>query len=301
LRGSLSGQRPTGIIEVGAGHQADRREALAYRLRPMPVLRVRRLHVLMAATVLLFAAGLAVLLLPSSEDRRRDALREAPDRVIGHGPVRLALRLSLVDAGGTARTVAMTSEIDAAAERAHTRLAEVIGPGDLELVALGRILFLSVPEARSEALGARWLRVDAGSLAAARGAGVGPLPDPLTVLHSLEGTTGDVERVRRSGDLTLYRFAIATETLAGLDGSDHEAWAATLLPLGPRMSGEAYLDGDGFPRRMRLVSDLEARGRIVAVLDIDEIRQGITIGVPPDDATREVETVAEALRLVSDP
>src|SRR5688500_4383743 len=148
-------------------------------------MHARRVLVGAVAVVLLAAIAAVLLREPVPPTVRR--LRGAPSLVHGADPVRLRLELSLVNPDGTMRSVDMESEIDEERDRAHTTLADVIGPGDLELVAQGSVLYLSVPDARQEELGARWLRVAADSRAAARGAGVGPLPDPLTVLHALEG------------------------------------------------------------------------------------------------------------------
>ena len=261
-------------------------------------LRRRGSRAIGAAMLLVLAAGVAAIVLRDDSDPAEVRVRSAPRHVLGDGPVRLELVLTLVDEG-VARAVESSAEVDAATGRAHTTLADVVGPGDLELVAEGSILYVSVPEAKQQAIGARWLRVSTDSEAAARGAGVGPLPDPLTVLHSLEGAT-DVDEVATQDGLRLYRFEISVGALAD-GGDDRVAWAEVLSPLGSTLSGEAYLDDDGRPRRVRVRSELPGGRTIVGLLDVEVIGEGLTIGVPDGEAVRGVDTVAEALRIVSEP
>jgi hypothetical protein len=260
---------------------------------------VRRRGLLFGVVLLVLAIGVAALVLRDDLGPGLRALHAAPMRIRDAGPVRLELELSLVYPDRSGKTVTSTAEIDDERDRAHVELADVIGPGDLELVAQGEVLNLSVPAALQEELGVRWLRVAVDSAAAARGAGVGPLPDPLTILHALEGARGRVETTDADRDLTLYRFEVSVRELADRGGDDRVAWAEVLYPLGPTLAGEAYLDDEGRPRRIRLTSDLGERGTIVALLDVETITEGITIGLPPTDATLGVETIAEALRMVT--
>lgn len=248
--------------------------------------------------VALAGIGAAVLIAPSppgAEERVRSATRHLHDA----SPFALHLQMTLEKPDGSTYTVTSNATVDDGSDHAHQELADVIGPGDLEIVTEARKLYVSVPEALQAAVGARWLRVDARSRAAARGAGFGPLPDPLTVLHALDGATR-VSDETIADDLRHRSFLVDLDAIRTRD-EDGEDRAAVLAGLGRSLEGDVWLDADGRARRVHLVADLGDRGRIDALLDVTSIGEPVAFGIPRGTDVRIVADVDEALALLSRP
>lgn len=263
--------------------------------------RSRWLPVLVA---LVLAGGLAAAatLVPGYENRRiTGRLVRAVEAADRSGSYALTLRLSLVDPSGRSTSTDASADVDVTADRAHVRLPPVVGPGNLELVSQGTILFLSIPAERQAAVGgARWVRVNARSTAVARGAEVGPLPDPMTIRAALAGVTGPVERIgsRRIDGVaaTGYRATVSIRELEARLAQPGRAHVRSLRRLGPdRLRAEVWLDKAGRARSLRLTASLGREGKVIAHLRVGGFGAPVVIGIPPNDAVHPAATVAEAL------
>lgn len=256
--------------------------------------------------VLAATLATAILRVPGHANREvTRRLASAVERSAERDFYSLGLRLTLVEPNGASRFTEGTAELDARNERAHVALPPVVAPGGLDLITQGTILFVSVPDARRAALGgARWVRVAAITRSAARGAGVGPLPDPFSVLSLLEGVTGKVRTVGTTEidgvAVTRYRATTSLDTMAQRVGRDGAASVRALRRLGrDEFPMEVWLDAKGLPRYLAVTADQGPGGRIVAQVRVSGFGEPIVIGIPPNDAVHPATTFSEALALVS--
>jgi hypothetical protein len=259
-----------------------------------------------ATGVLVVGIVAAGVLVPGFANRRLiDRIATAPDRSADHKYFSMGLRLTLVDAAGTSHFTEGTAEFDAVNDRAHVALPPVVAPQGLDLISQGTILFLSVPTDRQAALdGARWVRVAAVTESAAHGAGVGPVPDPMSVLSLLAGIKGKVHTIGTAKldgvSVTKYRGAVSIRTMSARVGREGAASVRALRRLGrDSLPVEVWLDGDQLPRYVRVVADQRAEGKVIAQLRVGSFGQPILIGIPPNDAVRPATTFSEALSLVA--
>jgi hypothetical protein len=249
-------------------------------------------------------AAAAFLRRPSAEFER---VRDAPAIARETGGFTVAMVMTLVPKdGGPSRSTSATSALDERRQRAHIVLPAVLDPNgaELEVVSQGAVLYLLIPADRRSALGdKRWVRVNAGTPAAAQGAAVPPIPDPLSLLASLEGVVGGVARVgaETPGGVhtTRYRATVDLRTMAKRIGPERVALYNALARLNrSRLPVEVWVDERGRPRRLQIEADLGASGRIVADLAIGNFGRPPMIGIPPEDAVVDAADVAEALRTV---
>lgn len=268
----------------------------------------RHVRLLWGVVIILLAGGIAagaVRLRALPNERRVDALQSAPVKARESGAVSITMVITLARPDGELLSVTASAQLNAKEERAHVELPQVIGPGGLELVSQGSIMYLSIPEGRREPLGnKRWVRVNAGSAAGAQGAVVEPLPDPISYMAALEGVKGEVRSLGTAevdGVATdHYRANVSLETLASRLGPRRIAHARALARLGlERLPVEAWIDDDGLPRQLVVRADLDDQGRVVATLKFGNFGEAFLIGVPPNDAVHPAADVDEALSLVS--
>lgn len=237
--------------------------------------------------------------------RRVEILHAAPLKARETGTISMTMVITLIPKHGETKSTSVSGELNENDERAHISLPPVIGPGGLELISQGAILYLSIPAPSQAALGnKRWVRVNAGSVAAAQGAGLGPIPDPLSFLAGLEGVVGAVHRLGTEKvdgtPTTKYHAVIDLLTMARRIGRGRAEQARALQRLGKRQFPmEVWVDKLGLPRQLKVEANLDEAGSIVAQLKFGNFGQPITIGIPPNDAVVPATSVTEAVRLVS--
>src|SRR2546423_1804841 len=111
--------------------------------------RIRAGLIALVAVVLIGGvAGFALLVPRSSTGRSLATVRNAPDKLRAAHWFRLALQLQLIAPDGPVRTTTATAVVDADNDRAAVRIPDVLGRPDLQLVAQGPILYLSIPPDR---------------------------------------------------------------------------------------------------------------------------------------------------------
>lgn len=232
------------------------------------------------------------------------AVLGAPDACLATNTFAITMAITLVPEHGASRYTTESAQLDVVHQRAHVALSAVVGPGGLQLVSQGSVLYLSLPASKQAQLGGlRWIEVDTDSPAAAEGAAVGPIPDPLSLLAGLRGLTG---RVRRIGSADLdgiktiaYSGTIDLRAMANAVGSAGSSQVQALARLGgPRFPVEVWLDSKGLPRQIELTAGLGARGRIVVEVKFGDFGQPVLIGIPPESAVLHAPSVAAALQIV---
>ena len=244
------------------------------------------------AVVAVAATVLVVVTSESQAERDRNLLRSAPERLRATQEFALALTLTLTEAYGTERSVTARASFDLADHRTYLRLPEVIGDGDLELLSQDRDLYVSIPDKQQEKMGGiRWARVRRVSLAAASGAGVGPLPDPASILSALDGAD------RVAGSHNVYEFRTMSEWVARQVDEDHQANAGVLKPLG-RLNGLVELDENRLPTVLTLLAVLGDGRTFGAELRVEDVGRELLVGIPPEDAVLDVKDIKAALELV---
>jgi len=244
-------------------------------------LRARRRRALGGAIVLIVAVALVAVF--SHEDPNADVqfVRRAPDRVLERGPVHLSLRFTLAAADGSLKVSDVSAEVDVRRHASEVRLASSVTDRPVRALGVERILYLTEP-ADSKA---RWVRVRVASESVAQGAGVGTLPDPLSVLHALDGATG----VRRDGRTA--RFAVVAGEITDA------ARRRVVGELGSRLTGEATFDKHDVLTDVHLRARVRGGGHVDAVVRVTEL-DDLEVAEPDEGAVVDVATLADALRLV---
>ena len=245
-------------------------------------------RVVAVVVALLFVAAAVRLVTADRQPAAVRAARHAPADLRKAHWFRLSLQLQLVEADGTARATTATASVDAANDRAAVTVPAVLGRPDLELVAQGPIMYLSIPADHRAALSnARWIRVDAGNAEAAAGARIGPLPGPIAVLDALRTATTPTTKGRVRLDLQRL-----PHTPAG-----REVYNA-LIPLGRRFDADLTFDNKGRLQTVAFATNVTEQRRVDVRLTVDGVGQEFVIGVPPDSATVPAPSLREALTMV---
>lgn len=166
-------------------------------------------------------------------------------------------------------------------------------------------LYLSVPADRRAAVkGLAWVIVPGASPGARAGAGVGPLPDPISVFEAPAGAVGPVEDL--GADVVLgakakrYRCRIDLRRLAtALDGRG-DAQAASLQRLGSLVvPADVWLDERGRTVRVRISVDVPAPNRrVTADVTATAFGRPVEIGVPAPGSAFPARDLADALQFV---
>lgn len=259
---------------------------------------MRRLVVVVAVASLLVASAAYAFSRPTAEARALAAVRRAPDRAAQAGPFAVRLTMSLRRSDGTTVSTTTSGRVDPKKRRSSFDLFPVLGDRALQLVSEGRVLFLSIPADRQAAFdGRRWVRVDAGTPQAAFGAGLGPLPDPMTLIDSLAGASSPLTTERPEHGVRRVRLVIDV-ALASKHLATAQSQALRALER-PRLAAEVLLDERGRLRRAIVTVPAASAGTITADLRVDSYGEPILIGIPPRDATHAVRTADEALAAVS--
>lgn len=264
--------------------------------------RVLAVLALVLLAVGLFAGVRSVLDLP--QRRAEGAVRNAPDEAYDSGSFNATVSVTYTAPGDAPRTTRATAAVNEESGRAHLELFPVLADDPLDIVSEGRDLYLSIPILRQQEFGgARWVRVEVESDTAARGAGVGPIPDPLTFLDALEGVVRPVEKgkTEKIGEVKAQRYD-AEITYRRVAQRLEPAQARVIGGFGlTRIPVSVWIDDDGRPVRARFDFDLKEKGTVEVMLDVTDFGHGILIGIPPRAATLTVGSVEEALRAVSPP
>ncbi|HUR79103.1 MAG TPA: hypothetical protein VMZ22_14230 [Acidimicrobiales bacterium] len=250
---------------------------------------------IVAAVVVIAVATFAFVLRDSRSDA--DLIADVPDKVLAHDYVHLSMRTSLTYADGTVRYTDSSASLDSVHDRAHVDLPDVVRSGSLELVSRGLALYIMIPSDLRAGFGEkRWFRIDTASRAEARGARVGPVPDPITVLRSLSGSTGAV-----SGRGTRRAITVRPRLMAARGTRDDVASANRLGGLSLRWRATVTTGSGGELRRLELASPIKQsgeRGTLHFDLRVGPLDEPIRIGIPPADAVETVPSVHAALVLL---
>jgi hypothetical protein len=275
------------------------RSALTHTERP-PRRALIAITVGVVALVLLGGLAAARLLVGRSEREAVSLVRGAPGRARKAKFFAMSLTVSYEAPGQQAKHTESTGELAVDAGRAHLRLFPVLADRQLELVSDAHTLYVSIPYDRQpQHGGARWLRVDAGSVEAAQGAGLGPIPDPLSFLAALGAVKGPLEQLGRRRDdgvdVRVYRGRVS---VADLRRRLPVAQARALAGLGRGpLAVEVSIDGDDRPRRETVTAQLGDKGTLTSVLELSRFGEPIVVGIPPLDATIPAPDLATALRV----
>lgn len=262
----------------------------------------------LAIVGVVLAAVVTIVVDPFAGPSTADRLAETPEFFLDeYDFISLGLRTSLTDVEGETRFTDSAAELDLLNDRSYVDLPDVLRDDSLELVGQGLTLYVTIPQDLSDAFpGIRWLRVDTASRADARGAGVGSVPDPTTVLLSIAGATGEAELLDDATfdgeSVEVYRVTVEPRRMADRLGRDHVASANKLGNLSLTWTAEVSVADDGVPRRIVLRTDLTEDGVDQGSLELDLAIGGldvpVDIGVPDNAAARPVATVLEALQIL---
>lgn len=260
--------------------------------------------VALAVIAALIAVGAYLAWGTTSEVDRIAAIPSALLR--DHRTLSLTLRSALTFPDGTVKYTDSQAVLDLERDRSFVELPDVIRNGSLTLVSQGRSLYVSVPDDLAGSFGeARWLGLAVPSRAEARGARVGPVPDPTTVMLALAGATGTVVPLGpRTLDGTTYevvRVTVRPARMATRLGRDNVASADLLGGLSLAWKAEVWRAEGRFERvvlRTELVTNGTPTGQLSLDLRVGQLDRPIDIGIPPTAAVRPVKSVREALVLL---
>lgn len=192
----------------------------------------------------------------------------------------LSLRFTLTAADGSLKVSDVSADVDVRRRVSEVRLASSVTDRPVRALGVDRTLYLTAPvDSR-----ARWVRVRVASESVAQGAGIGTLPDPLSVLHALDGAT----EVRRDG--RTVRFVVVVEEIADA------ARRRVVAGLGSRLTGEATFDKNDVLTAVHLRARVRGGGRVDAVVRATEL-DDIEVAEPDDPAVMDVASLADALQL----
>jgi hypothetical protein len=229
----------------------------------------------------------------------------APEKALSAQRFQMTMTISLVPRRGPARYTTASGQLDAAHARASLLLPDVVSPvpGGLRIVSQGDTLYLLLGASRQSGFpGKRWVAVQLDSVAAAQGAAVGPIPDPLSFLAGLRGVTGTVNQ---SGKATVdgtrtaaYDGVIDLKALLRSLGPDGASQVQALQRLGgPTLPVKVWLDANGRPRQLEARSDLGSEGTIAVQVKFGGFGDPLVIGIPPDDAVVHAPSLSAALAI----
>lgn len=238
---------------------------------------------------------------------RLSAIRRAPDMALKSQRFEMTMTISLVPRQGPVHYTTESGQLDAAHNRASLLLPDVVSPlpGGLRVISQGDVLYLLLTgSGQTRFPGKRWVAVKLDSVAAAQGAAVGPIPDPLSVLAGLRGVEG---AVRPAGHATVdgtpttaYKATIDLNAVLKAVGPDRVAQVQALQRLGsPELPVEVWLDSKGRPRQLKVDADLGAQGSIAVDVKFGNFGRPLIIGIPPQDAVVNAPSLAAALAIAA--
>ena len=236
---------------------------------------------------------------------RLSAIHHAPDAAYKSQRFEMTMTISLVPKQGPVHYTSESAQLDAAHDRASLLLSDVVSPvpGGLRVVSQGDVLYLLLTAAgQARFPGKRWVAVKLDSVAAAQGAAIGPIPDPLSFLAGLRGVEGAVRPASNATvdgtATTAYTATIDLNTMLKAVGPDGSAQVQALQRLGgPELPVTVWLDSTGRPRQLQVDADLGARGRIVVDVKFGNFGHPLIIGIPAQDVVANAPTLAAALSI----
>jgi hypothetical protein len=263
-----------------------------------------------ALAVALTVAGLSTLGSgQSANDERLNLIHSAPDVALQSQRFQMEMSISLAAQQGPTHTATQSAVLDAAHGRASLLLADVMSPrpGGWRLVSQDKTLYLLLGRSGATRYpGKIWVAVDLHSSAAAQGAAVGPIPDPLSFLAGLRGVEGVVRRLTGASvdgiRATAYAAVINLDAMSKAVGPEGLSQVQALQRLGgPDLPATVWLDDKGRPRQIDVRADLGQQGTILTQVKFEAFGEPVTVGIPNEDVVVHVPTLSEALTLAGIP
>lgn len=269
--------------------------------------RIGRRTQLALLAVIVAVAALSVSLVfshPAGNAARLDLIHRAPDVALKAQRFQMTMTISLVPQQGPVHFTTESGQLDAAHGRASLLLSDVVSPvpGGLRVVSQGNVLYLLLSSVQAQFPGKRWVAVTLDSAAAAQGAAIGPIPDPLSFLAGLRGVEGTVARVGSASvdgtPTTAYKATIDLTAMLRAVGADGSAHVQALQRLGESvLPVEVWLDSTGRPRQLQVRADLGAQGVIDVEVKFGDFGRPLIIGIPSPDVAVNAPTLAAALSI----
>ncbi len=269
----------------------------------MTGLRGRRpLRAAMAAMAALLAVGLLAGCGGGGEDAAA-VVREAPDKTVGAGSARVALRVT-VPSGEVATTVSGEGVVDLEAGRGALKLdlgavGQAFGTGTIDSILDRSGIYIRLPVAA--ATGRPWVKLDFAALAGQAGVNVGSVgqlqsADPTQALKFLEGASSDMEEVGeekiRGEDTTHYRGTVDLKKAAGEISPEArvaiESLGSGVVPV------DVWLDDEGRVRKMSFQVDPDGTGPATATraeFEMYDFGVDADVQVPPADQVTDLSSL----------
>lgn len=219
------------------------------------------------------------------------------------------MTISLVPQHGPTHSTTESAALDAAHNKATLLLADVMSPvqGGWRMVSQGKSLYILLGgEAAGRFPGKHWVAVELANVAAAQGAAVGPIPDPLSFLAGLRGVQGTVRQagsaVIDGARTTSYEATINLDAMRKAVGPAGSDQVQALHRLGgPDLPVTVWLDAKGRPQQIDVHADLGEQGSIVAEVKFTSFGAPLRIGIPPANVVVHAPTLTAAMSMAGIP